>query len=167
MRLRSVDREPTAIDDRRPARLPCAVMQDFDAPPFVTQRLICFCLVISVTIYAVVAALVLQVHQGQGLLDEVPDVLPFFIWGGCIACALAAGVTRLLFAHHARHGEQHVRGRMRFLSRLAPLAMLEMGCIAGITGWLLSGDAVPGLALACVLLAFAIALVPLKPSASE
>ena len=43
---------------------------------------------------------------------------------------------------------------------LVPLAILEGGCLFATTVWMLTGNAVPSLAVALVMLAIAIALVP-------
>ena len=50
----------------------------------------------------------------------------------------------------------------RLISRIAPLAILEAGCLFAITAWMLNGQAVPALAVACVLLSIAIAMIPLQ-----
>ena len=50
---------------------------------------------------------------------------------------------------------------LRFIQRLAPIAMIEAGCLLAITAWMLNGQAVPALVVACVLISIAIAMLPL------
>ena len=131
-------------------------------PPFLVQRVVCFALVLSITTYAIIAGVVLQTNGGEGLMEQPPEGLGTFVWAGSGVALLGSVTVRLLFTARASGLEGNDRGRMLFLARLAPIALLEMGCLFAITAWMLDGQRVPGLALACVQLALAIALVPLR-----
>lgn len=130
------------------------------APPFRAQRLVCLALVIGQTLFAVVAAVLVQGNDGNGLAEGDLDVLsiPVVLMGFMLP--VAALTLRRLFAKRAEELPPERRGQSRFLSRLLPLATLEGGSLFAITGYLLEGNAVPHLIVAGICLALSIALLP-------
>ncbi|MBL9078216.1 MAG: hypothetical protein JNL08_11970 [Planctomycetes bacterium] len=128
-------------------------------PTFAQQRLVCIALLLGITFYAVVVGVVLQ-STGKGLaaapLPELDTVAIALGAAMAIGAVTARGVLRRL----AERAEPEARAAARFRAVLVPIAMLEGGCLFGITVWMLNGNPVPGLAVAMVLLAIAIVLVP-------
>ncbi len=130
--------------------------------PFAGQRIICFALVFGMTMYAIVAGVVIQNNEGVGLAEEPIEVLDsvvMFVGGAMAAGALA---VRMVMNKRAEARDGPDRYLPRLLSRIVPLAMLEAGCLLAITTWMLNGKTVPSLVVACVLLSFAISMVPLR-----
>ncbi len=130
--------------------------------PFAGQRMLCLALVLGMTMYAIAAGVVIQSNDGVGLAGEPIEVLDsvvLFVGGAMAAGALA---LRKVLSTRAEAREKADRSTPRFLSRIVPLAMLELGCLLAITVWMLNGSAVPALVVACVLLSIAIALVPFQ-----
>ncbi|MCA8952227.1 MAG: hypothetical protein KDE27_22140 [Planctomycetes bacterium] len=131
-------------------------------PPFAAQRVLFLMLLLGMTAYSIGAAVVLQTNDGRGLADQpIPELDSVVIAVG-IGTAVAAVAVRALLRRRAAGQPSPERGRTRFLAVLIPLATLEGGCLLGVTAWLLNGNAVPGLAVALVLLAIAIAIVPFR-----
>lgn len=132
------------------------------APPFGAQRIVFLALVLGMTMFAIVVAIVLQQNDGKGLVEppiEVLDTLVVIVGGAMTAGALA---FRTLLGRRADRLTGDARAMTGFASRLVPIAMLEGGCMFALTVWLLNGETVPDLAIALVLMAVAIAIVPLQ-----
>lgn len=127
---------------------------------FATQKIVCFALLFGMTAYAITAAVVLQMNGGVGLADESSPALDTMTTAAGIATAAIAIALRVVLARRADRLDGAARASARFTSVLLPLAMLEVGCLFAITVWLLNGTAVPALAVALVLLAIAISVVP-------
>lgn len=117
--------------------------------PFPAQRLVALALVSGMGMYMVAVAVVLQSNDGRGLADAPIPGLDVAVPAAGIVLALAAVIAR-----------QRLRGR-GLPATLVPLALLEGGSLLGSTAWLLHGEVVPHLVTALVLLALAIAIVPL------
>lgn len=135
--------------------------------PFAGQRMICMALVFGMAMYAIVAGLVLQTNEGAGLADEPIEMLDTVALAVGIAAGVLGMLVRVLLTRKAEAAAKEDRATPRFLSRIVPLAILEGGCLLAITVWMLNGKAVPALAVALVLLSFAIALIPLQDPDAE
>jgi len=130
--------------------------------PFSGQRIISFALVFGMTMYAIAAGVILQTNDGVGLLEEPMPVLDTAaLVVGCVT-GLGALVLRTIMNKRAEAALPEDRQMPRFVSRIVPLAMLELGCLLAITAWMLNGAAKPSLVVACVLLSIAIAIVPFQ-----
>lgn len=135
--------------------------------PFSGQRIISFALVFGMTMYAIVAGVILETNDGTGLLAEPMPVLDTVaLVVGC-ATGLAALVLRTVMTKRAEAAALENRQLPRFLSRIVPMAILELGCLLAITVWMLNGAAKPSLVVACVLLSIAIAIVPFQDPDAE
>lgn len=130
--------------------------------PFAGQRMICMALVLGMAMYAVVVGLILKLNDGVGMIEEPIEVLDTIALVVGIAVAVLAVFARILLAKKAATGDKDQRATPRFLSLVVPLVLLEGGCLLAITVWMLNGNAVPALAVACVLLSIAIAMIPLQ-----
>ena len=130
--------------------------------PFAGQRMICMALVFGMAMYAIVAGVMIKMNDGVGLSEEPIEVLDAVSLGVGIGAAVIAMVVRVMLTKKAEATDKEHRATPRFLSRIVPLAILEGGCLLAITVWMLNGTALPPLAVACVLLSFAIALVPMQ-----
>lgn len=129
---------------------------------FAQQRLIAFALLMGVGAFALVTAFVLQQNEGKGIdPDAVPELGTVVLLLGP-ALLVTGLVLRTLLNRRAEALPADERGGLRFQALLLPMAMLEAGALFGITVWLLSGRAVPGLVVALVLFAAMIAIVPLR-----
>lgn len=138
------------------------------APPFAAQRILLFALLFGMTSYAIVVAVVLATTEGIGLAEEPITVLDTVTLAVGAATAFGAIVAKIFLGNRAASLDGAERGRILFMSRLIPIAILEGGCLLSVTVWLLNGNAVPSLAVAMVLLAIAIAIVPFHdPDASR
>lgn len=137
-------------------------MNDQQAPPFQAQRIICLALVGGLTMYTIVAAIVLQTNGGEGLS---PGAFPEFdvvvLLGGSV-CVVAAWTVRLLFERQAQRLDGEAVRMLQFLKRVVPIGALEFGGLVATTGWLLEGTTWPYLVVLGVLLAQAIALLPMR-----
>jgi hypothetical protein len=131
-------------------------------PPFAAMRLIYLALVLGMTAYAIVAAVLLQGRGGKGMAEapipEFDTIVP--IVGAAVAAT--ALLARHLLLRPLAAAAAAARPTLRFRATLIALALLEGGCLFALTAWLLNGNTVPHLAVAMVLLALAIALVPLS-----
>ena len=137
-------------------------MNGYRCMSFSGQRILCFALVFGMTMYAIGAGVAIQNNEGVGLAGEPIEMLDsvvMYVGGAMAAGALAA---RMVMNKRAEARDGPDRSLPRFLSRIVPLAMLELGCLLAITTWMLNGTAVPSLVVACVLLSIAISMVPLQ-----
>lgn len=128
--------------------------------PFAQQRIVFLAILASVAMFVVAAAVVLQTSDGKGLGGEpIPmlDTVALVVGG---AVALAAFALRPALQRAAEAATGAGRSHARFRATLIPLALLEGGCLLGIVTWMLNGNAVPGLVVALVLFAAAVAIVP-------
>jgi hypothetical protein len=131
--------------------------------PFAQQRLVLVALLLGMTMYAIAAGIVLQTNDGKGIGgDAVPPFLETIVLVAGVALAAASFQLRSVLTRRAAAAEAEARSAMRFQSRLIPIAMLEGGCLFAITVWLLTGNTVPSLVVALVLLSLAIAQVPFQ-----
>jgi hypothetical protein len=130
--------------------------------PFVQQRLVFFALLFGMTMYAVAVGVVLQTNDGKGLGPGEPGAFDTVVVAVGVAMALGAFVVRSMLHGKAEALPAAERSHARFRATLVPIAMIEAGCLFGLTVWLLDGRAVPGLVTALVLLSLAIAVVPLR-----
>lgn len=131
-------------------------------PSFAQLRIVCFALLFGMTSFAVVAAVLLQGNDGKGLAEQpLPMLDPIVIAVGT-AAVIAAVVLRRVLGPRATETDPERRLAARFRATLLSIAALEGGCLLGIVTWLLQGDPVPGLVVAMVLLAIAIAMVPFR-----
>ena len=130
--------------------------------PFAGQRMICVALVLGMAMYAVVVGVILKLNDGVGMTEEPIEVLDTIALIVGIAVAVLAVFARILIAKKAATADKGQRATPRFLSLVVPLVLLEGGCLLAITVWMLNGNAVPALAVACVLLSIAIAMIPLQ-----
>jgi len=128
--------------------------------PFAMQRVVFLALLLGMVFYTVAAAVLLQTVDGGGLATEpVPLLDDLAAWFGLAALAGAVVLHRALRARAARL-DGAARTAARFRATLVPLAVLEGGCLFGVTTWLLNGCTVPGLVVALVLLSAAVLIVP-------
>lgn len=135
------------------------------APPFAVQRIVYFALIMSMVVYAIVPAVVLQQNGGKGLAEvPLPMLDTVAITLGAVLGVAAVFVRGRLHAMAAAQTGTE-RASALFRATLVPLAMIEAGCIMGLTTWLLNGNPVPGLVVALVLLSLAILIVPLRDPA--
>jgi len=130
------------------------------APTFAQQRIVLVAILSGVVAYAAVVAFVLPGDArpnpaGVPVLDEVS------ICAG-IGLAVAALLARRALTASAANAAPGERANRQFLARLVPLAMLEGGCMLGLTAWMVNGDPVPGAIVAAVLFALALLLVPFQ-----
>ena len=135
--------------------------------PFAGQRIVCLALVFGMTMYAIVAGVLLQTNNGVGLVEEPIEELNLVSVILGAAVAISAIGTRLAITKRAEALPKSERALPRLLSRIAPIAILEAGCLFAITAWMLNGQAVPALAVACVLLSIAIAMIPMHDPDAE
>lgn len=129
-------------------------------PPFATQRVVFFALLMGVLGFAAVVAVVIDQNGGNGLAatpSEGMETAAIVVGAGLAMASLL--VRRRLQANAAQHAGE-ARAAARFRATLVPLAMLEGGSLLGLTTWLQNGRAVPGLVVALVLLSLAITIVP-------
>lgn len=132
------------------------------APPFAVQRIVFLALLFGMTAYAIVVAVVLQQHDGKGLVEPPIDELDTVVVALGAVMAAGALAIRIVLGRRADGLSGNARALSRFAARLVPIAMLEGGCLFALTAWLLNGRTVPELATALVLMAIAIAMVPLQ-----
>lgn len=135
-------------------------MIDPPAIPFARQRLICLLLLLGVGAYAAVTAFVLQSNEWRGLEPPTGAALADLAWPLCAGIVAGAVVMRGTLRRAAQAAPPEQRSMREFTAMLTPVAMLEGGCLLGITTWLLSGRAMPGLAAAGVMFAVAVLLIP-------
>ncbi|MBL8748895.1 MAG: hypothetical protein JNK78_07035 [Planctomycetes bacterium] len=130
--------------------------------PFAQQRLVCVMLLVGIVLYSIGAAVALQVNDGKGFSPDLPAEIGLVCWalgGGLLVAAFVVRAALLRAVENAPPAERAAR---RFPALLAPIAILEGGALFGITIWMLLGDPVPGLVVACVLFAAAVFLIPLS-----
>lgn len=130
-------------------------------PSFAQQRTICIALVLGIAMYVTAVGVILKINDGSGLSDEPIEVLDTAALAVGIAVAIGAMLARSILTKKAKATAKEHRATPRFLARIVPLAIIEGGGLLAITAWMLNGNALPSLAVACVLLSFAIALIPL------
>lgn len=130
-------------------------------PTFAQQRLVCFGLLMGVSAYAIVVAVVLE-QAGKGFGPQHDDVFDTVSMAAGAALAVAAMVLRQKLGQLVAVASPADRASARFRALLVPMALLEAGCLLGITTWLWNGNPVPGLVVAMVLLALMISFVPLR-----
>jgi hypothetical protein len=129
---------------------------------FAQQRLIGLALVLGMVLYIVAVAVMQQVGDGK-----LPAVGPIAILDTLVPIVGAAVAVGAFLLRRSLRGRAETKtGLMRSAARLqallVPLALLEAGCLLATTAWWLNGAPVPHLATALVLLALAIAIVPLQ-----
>jgi hypothetical protein len=129
-------------------------------PTFAQQRLVCIVLLIGMSFCAVAVAVALQANAGRGMAHEPLPALDTAAVAVGAALVVGALVLRAGLGGVAARAAPESRPLARFRATLVPIAVLEGGCAFDLTVWLLNGRAVPGLAVAMVLLAIAIVLVP-------
>jgi hypothetical protein len=129
--------------------------------PFGTQRLVFFALVLGMTMYAIAVAVVLQTNDSKGMATPPIEALDMAVPAIAAMLTVGALVLRKVLQRAAEAATGAARSQARFRATLIPLAMLEAGCLTGLTAWLLNGNANPHLIAAMLLLAIAIAIVPL------
>jgi len=130
--------------------------------PFYQQRVIFVALLLSMTLYAIGTAIVLQFNDGEGLASEpMAELNPIGIAFGLVS-GMTAITLRMRLGARAETLEGAARSNARYMSRLIPLVIIEGGCLLNITAWLINGEALPSLAIALVLLAVAITITPLN-----
>jgi hypothetical protein len=136
-------------------------MTPHPAPPFAVQRLVYLALLLGVAVYAIAVAGAIQTNDGKGLGTEPIEALDI----ASVAVGATLGIAALFLRGQLRRAADataaEARAAARFRATLVPLAMLEGGCLLGITTWLLNGNAVPSLVVALVLLSAMILIVPL------
>ena len=130
------------------------------ALPFAMQRLVFLALLLGQSAFAVVVGVLLQTRGGKGLAEVPLPTLDTAVVVTGISLTGAALVLRRILSRVAASMEGDARSNARFRATLIPLAMLEGGSLFGITVWMLNGNAVPPLAVAVVMLAFAVVMVP-------
>lgn len=130
------------------------------APTFAQQRLVSVGMLLGMTFFAVVVAVLLQANEGKGLATEPLAILDTIAMVAGASLAVAALLLRPMLHGAAERAQPDQRPMLRFRAVLVPLAALEGGCLLALTAWLLNGNAVPSLVAAMVLLALAIAIVP-------
>lgn len=128
--------------------------------PFAQQRLVFFALLLGMTMYALVVAVVLQTNDGKGLSEAPVALLDTVVIAVGAASALGAFSLRGIMQRQAEAAVGSARSHARFRATLVPVAMLEGGVLLGLTVWMLNGNVVPNLVVALVLLSIAIAFVP-------
>lgn len=128
--------------------------------PFAQQRLVFFALLLGMTMYAIVVAVVLQTNDGKGMGEAPIEMLDTVVIAVGAASAFGAFSLRGILQRQAEAAVGADRSHRRFRATLVPLAMIEGGCLFGLTVWMLNGNAVPNLVVAMVLLSVAIAFVP-------
>jgi hypothetical protein len=132
--------------------------------PFAQQRIVFLAILSSVAMFVVAAAVVLQTGDGKGLGGDPIPMLDTVALAAGAAVALAAFALRPALQRAAEAATGAARSHARFRATLIPLALLEGGCLLGIVTWMLNGNAVPGLVVALVLFAAAVAIVPFTDS---
>ena len=130
------------------------------SPSFATQRLVCIALLVGMTTFAIVVAVLLHQNEGRGLADRpMPELDDAVVFVG-IGAGLVALLLRSLLHKLAERSAPEQRSMARFRGTLLSLALLEGGCLFGLCVWMLNGNAVPGLAVALALLSLSVVLVP-------
>jgi hypothetical protein len=130
--------------------------------PFAGQRMISMALVLGMAMYAIAVGVILKVNDGVGVSEEPIEVLDTIATIFGIVAAVLAVFIRILITKKAAATDKDQRAKPRLLALFIPLGFLEAGCVLAITAWMLNGNAVPSLAVACVLLSIAIAMIPLQ-----
>ena len=132
------------------------------APPFAIQRLILMAMIIGMTMFLIVAGVILQTNDGIGLADPPLEILDTVAGAAGTALIVAGLAIKALLSGRAARMESAERNAAMFRARLIPIAVLEGACLLCTVTWLLNGNAVPALAVALVALAAAIAIVPFR-----
>jgi hypothetical protein len=130
--------------------------------PFAQQRILYFAILLGVAMFVVMVAVLQQTNDGKGLGAEPIAALDTAVIALGLAAAVSAFAVRGPLVRRAEQATGSARSHARFRATLVPLAILEGGSLFGIVTWMLNGDPVPGLVVALVLLAGAIAIVPLR-----
>jgi len=130
------------------------------APTFAQQRLVAVALLLGMTFFAIVVAIVLQTNGGKGLAVEPIEVLDTVVLVVGASMAATAFVLRSMLNAAAERAAPDQRPLHRFRAVLVPLATIEGACLFALTVWMLNGRTVPTLVVAMVLLALAIGMVP-------
>ena len=137
------------------------------SPTFAQQRLICIALLVGMSFYAIVVAIVLKTNDGKGMAPEPLVILDTVVVAVGAAMAIGAFVLRSVLGGAAEKTAPEQRAMARFRAALVPIVLLEGGCLFGVTVWMINGTPVPGLVVAMVLLAIAIVLVPFTDPDAE
>jgi hypothetical protein len=134
------------------------------APTFAQQRLILMALLVGMAIYTIAIAVVLLTNDGKGLSPEFFADRDWIVPVLAASMATGAMVLRGSLQRGADALTGDARSAARFRATLIPVALLEGGCLIGLSAWLITGRSVPHLVTALVLLAIAIAIVPFSDS---
>ncbi len=129
-------------------------------PPFALQRIVFFALLLGIAMYAIGVAVLLQQSGGKGFVEPPIDELDLVATIAGLGLATAAMLVRRAMHAVANRLAGDERAAARFRATLVPMAILEGGCLLGLTTWLLNGRVVPGLVVALVLLSLAVLIVP-------
>ncbi len=129
--------------------------------PFAQQRLVCVMLLVGIVLYSIGAAVALQANDGKGLSPDLPPEIGLVCWGVGGSMLIAAFVVRAAMERAVENAPREERATRRLPALLTPIAIVEGGALFGITIWMLTGEPVPGLVVACVLFAAGVFLIPL------
>lgn len=129
--------------------------------------MICFAMVAGMTLFLLVAGVLLESSDGVGLAEEPIESLDTLCMLLGAAMTVGAISSRVILGRRAASLEQPMRSRVQTSSRIIPIAMLEGACLLATVTWLLNGTAVPALVVACVMLSLAIAMVPIRAPDAE
>lgn len=129
-------------------------------PDHRTTMVVCSALLGGVCMFAVVIGVLLSQGDGKGLAPN--DLLNTLSVGVGATMLAAALLLRGVLRNRAELQAGDDRARARFSAVLIPIAMLEGGMLLGLLTWMMNGAPVPGLVVACVLLAAAIGILPFR-----
>ena len=122
--------------------------------------IVCSALLGGVCMFAIVIAVLLQQNDGKGIAPlELINLVSVAIGASLLAAAL---LLRGVLRNRAEQKTGDDRARARFSAVLIPIALLEGGMMLGLMAWMMNGTPVPGLVVACVLLAAAIGILPFR-----
>ena len=130
-------------------------------PPFAQQRLVAIALILAMALMAGGVGLLLT--PGKDLVNVVGEspYLTTTSWTVSVLALLAAVATRLFARSRAENAKGEDRAKFFYMSSLLPIVILEAGFTLSLFTWVLTDEAVPGLVLACLQFAIALACVPL------
>ncbi|MBK8097487.1 MAG: hypothetical protein IPK26_10285 [Planctomycetes bacterium] len=128
-------------------------------PDHRTTMIVCSSLLGGVCLFAIVIAVLLQ-GDGTGMQPlEFMNTLSVAVGASLLPVAL---LLRSTLRQRAEQKTGADRARARFAAVLVPIAVLEGGMMLGLTTWMMNGTPMPGLVVACVLLAAAIGILPFR-----
>lgn len=129
-------------------------------PPFAAQRMIFIALLLGMSMYAVVVAVLLAQQDWVGIGEEPIEVLQTVVVAFGAVTAITAPMIRGVMMRRVEAAAEEQRPGLRFQARLVPVAILEGGVLLALTAWMLNGGLLPYVAVAGVLFAIAVVLVP-------